>query len=63
MSCLLYVILTAIFAFCDYVISQFIVWVASKAFGFETNIYQVIFVWVTLIILSIFFSSVRSKEN
>ena len=63
MGCLIAIVLFAMFEFADWCIAQFGVWAASKAFGFETNIWMVVVVFLVLQVLAALLKGATSKRS
>lgn len=57
MGCLIVLLILAIAVFFDWSIAQILVFAASKVFGFETNIWQVVLVFVGMMVLGLIFKS------
>jgi len=57
MGCLIFLIVLAVALFVDWSLAQLAVFAAAKVFGFETNIWQVILVFVAMTILELVFKS------
>ena len=57
MTCLIFLIVLAVAVFCDWSLAQLAVYAAAKVFHFETNIWQVVLVFIAMIILELIFKS------
>ena len=63
LGCVIGLIIIAIAGVFDWALAQLLVFAASKVFGFETNIYQVLLVFVAIIILEGVFKSGRGTKE
>lgn len=63
MSCLIATISLAIAAAFNWGLSWLLVFAASKVFGFERNIWQILLVFVAIIVLGLIFKSGRGKKD
>lgn len=64
LGCVIGLIIIAVAGVFDWTLAQLLIFAASKVFGFETNIYQVLLVFIAIIVLEgIFKSGHGTKED
>ena len=63
LGCVIGLIVIAVAGVFDWALAQLLIFAASKVFGFETNIYQVLLVFIAIIVLESIFKSGRSTKE